>query len=63
MAACGEGAQTRAMGHRARQGFFLRDLEIERDSFCKLTTKETVDGGRVTVAVQSTLGDGEGSLR
>jgi hypothetical protein len=44
MAAGSEGAQTQATGHGARQGFFLRDLEVKRDSFCKLMMMEMVDG-------------------
>jgi hypothetical protein len=50
MASDGEGAQTQDTGHKVRQGFFLHDLEVERDTFCKLMAKETVDGGWVTVA-------------
>jgi hypothetical protein len=34
------GAQAHATGHGARQGFSLRDLEVERDSFCRLTVAE-----------------------
>jgi hypothetical protein len=50
MATGGEGAQTRATGHGTRQGFFLCNLEVKRDSFCKLTMMETVDGGCATAA-------------
>jgi hypothetical protein len=43
-----EGAQTRAIGHQKRYGFFLRALEDVRNSFCTLTVKETDDGRPAT---------------
>jgi hypothetical protein len=39
-------AQARAMGHQTRWGLTLCDLEDKGHPFCKLTTKETVEGER-----------------
>jgi hypothetical protein len=50
MATCGEGAQTQAMGDGVSQGIFLCNLEVGRDSFCKFTVMEMVDGWRAMVA-------------
>jgi hypothetical protein len=41
------------MKHGAGQGFILRDLEVKRDKFCKLTAKQTVDGGWAMVRAAS----------
>jgi hypothetical protein len=37
-------AQAPAMVHETKQGFFLRDLGYERNSFCELTTVKTDHG-------------------
>jgi hypothetical protein len=50
MAAGGEGAQARAMGHGARQNFYLRDLEDQGVSFYSLSTKQMIHGGLAAVA-------------
>jgi hypothetical protein len=42
-------AQARATEHKTRRGLTLRDLEDKGNPFCKLTTKETVEGERATV--------------
>jgi hypothetical protein len=44
-----QGAQARAMGHGARQGFSLRDLDDETNPFCILTVAEAVSGRLETV--------------
>jgi hypothetical protein len=43
-------AQARAVGHQTRRGLIVHDLEDKGNQFCKLTTKETVDGERATAA-------------
>jgi hypothetical protein len=37
-------AQARDLGHEKRWGLFLHALEVEGNSFCKHTVKETVEG-------------------
>jgi hypothetical protein len=50
MADSGEGAQARAMGHEARQSFYLCNLEEEGVSFYSLSVKKMIHGGLVVVA-------------
>jgi hypothetical protein len=45
-----EGAEACYQGHEKRRGLTLHDQEVEGSSFYKLTTKETIDGLRVTTA-------------
>jgi hypothetical protein len=47
MAASDEGAQACAMGHGARQSFYLRDLEEQGASFYSLSAKPMIHGGLV----------------
>jgi hypothetical protein len=57
-------AQAQATVHETTQGFFLRDLGYERNSFCELTTVKTDHGklatgrwlGRSSTAVGTTSG-------
>jgi hypothetical protein len=53
MVAGGEGAQARAMGHRARQSFYLCDLEEQGVSFYSLSVKKMIHGGVVAAAWSS----------
>jgi hypothetical protein len=41
-------AQAPTMVHEMKQGFFLRDLGYERNSFCKLTVVKTDHGKLIT---------------
>jgi hypothetical protein len=50
MAANGEGAQARTMGHGARQSFYLHDLEEQGVSFYSLSVKKMIHRGLVAVA-------------
>jgi hypothetical protein len=50
MADSGEGTQARAMGHEARQSFYLCNLEEEGVSFYSLSVKKMIHGGLVVVA-------------
>jgi hypothetical protein len=53
MAAGGEGAEAHAMGHGARQSFYLRDLEEQGISFYSLSVKQTIHRGLAAVAWSS----------
>jgi hypothetical protein len=46
----GEGAQARAMGHGARQSFYIRDLEEPGVSFYSLSVTQTIHRGLATTA-------------
>jgi hypothetical protein len=53
MAAGGERAQACALGHGARQSFYLRDLEELGVSFYSLSVKQTIHGGLAVAAWSS----------
>jgi hypothetical protein len=50
MAAGGEGAQARTMGHEARQSFYLCNLEEKGVSFYSLLAKQMIHRGLAVVA-------------